>query len=68
MRLIARSWDPRSRMWAKYRGEVGIEGRLVDKLKRGSSGVWGPLPMPPNPDLAEQDARALIEWILGQGV
>ncbi len=52
----------------KYRGEVGIEARLVDKLKRGGSGVWGPLPMPPNPDLAEQDARALIEWILGQGV
>jgi cytochrome c len=30
----------------------------------GGSGVWGVLPMPPNPDLGEADARKLIHWIL----
>ena len=50
---------------AKYKGEAGIEARLVQKLRRGSSGVWGPMAMPPNPDLAQTDAAALIQWVLG---
>ena len=50
---------------AKYKGEAGIEAKLVQKLRRGGSGVWGPLAMPPNPDLAESDAAALIHWVLG---
>jgi cytochrome c len=50
---------------AKYHGQAGIEARLVEKVKAGSSGTWGPIPMPPNPDLPESDARALVQWILG---
>jgi cytochrome c551/c552/cytochrome c553 len=49
---------------AKYRGEEGIEAKLLEKVKRGGGGAWGPIPMPPNPDLAEADARALVQWIL----
>lgn len=48
----------------KYRGVAGIEAKLQEKLKRGSEGAWGPIPMPPNPDLPESDARALVQWIL----
>ena len=50
---------------AKYKGEAGIEAKLVQKLRRGSSGVWGPMAMPSNPDLAQTDAAALIQWVLG---
>jgi cytochrome c len=50
---------------AKYKGEAGIEARLVQKLRRGGSGAWGPMAMPPNPDLAETDAAALVRWVLG---
>ena len=50
---------------AKYKGEPGIEAKLVQKLRRGSSGVWGPIAMPPNPELAQTDAAALIQWVLG---
>ena len=50
---------------ARYRAQAGIEAKLVAKLRRGGSGVWGPLPMPPNPDLAEADASALVRWVLG---
>ena len=50
---------------ARYRGQDGIEPKLVEKLRRGGSGSWGPLPMPPNPDLAEADASALVRWVLG---
>jgi len=50
---------------ARYKGEAGIQAKLVQKLRRGGSGIWGPIAMPPNPDLAESDAAALIEWVLG---
>ena len=50
---------------ARYKGEAGIEAKLVQKLRRGGSGAWGPMAMPPNPDLAESDAAALVQWVLG---
>ncbi len=49
----------------RYKGQEGVEAKLVDKLKRGGSGAWGEIPMPPSPDLAEQDAKILIRWVLG---
>lgn len=49
---------------ARYKGVAGIEAKLQDKLKRGAEGAWGSVPMPPNPDLPESDARALVKWIL----
>ena len=50
---------------SRYKGQPDAEARLLEKLKKGSSGAWGPIPMPPNPDLAEPDARRLIQWVLG---
>jgi cytochrome c len=50
---------------ARYKGQDGIEARLVEKLRRGGSGTWGVVPMPANPDLSESDARVLVQWILG---
>jgi len=49
---------------SRYQGEPGIEQKLVAKVKTGGAGVWGPMPMPPNPDLEEGEARALVRWIL----
>ena len=51
--------------FASFMDEAGIEAKLVQKLRRGGSGVWGPMAMPPNPDIAESDAVALIQWVLG---
>ena len=50
---------------ARYRGETGAEAKLLEKLRRGGGGAWGSISMPPNPELSEQDARALIRWVLG---
>ena len=52
----------------RYRGKPEAVGQLAERLKTGGSGNWGGVPMPPNPDLAESDARALVKWILGQAV
>jgi cytochrome c len=49
----------------RYKGQADAEARLLDKLRHGGSGNWGPLPMPPNPDLPASEATALVRWVLG---
>ncbi len=48
----------------KYRGESGAEAKLVNKIIKGGSGVWGPIPMPAHPNLSKADAKKLVDWIL----
>jgi cytochrome c len=47
----------------KYHGNKEAEEMLVKKVIAGGSGVWGQIPMPPNP-IKEEEARILVEWIL----
>jgi cytochrome c len=49
---------------AKYRGQKDAEPKLVEKVKKGGVGVWGQVPMPPNPAVSDADAKALVAWIL----
>ena len=51
---------------AKYRGDAGAAARLGAKVKAGGGGVWGPMPMPPNVQVADKDIATLVTWILGQ--
>ena len=51
---------------AKYRNDAGAESRLTDKVKKGSQGTWGQVPMPPNAAVPDGDVRALVKWILSQ--
>src|SRR5258706_3427062 len=51
---------------AKYRGDKGGEAKLVDKVKKGGTGVWGQVPMPPNAAVPDADIQALVKWILSQ--
>ncbi|SCK13005.1 c-type cytochrome [Vogesella sp. LIG4] len=48
----------------KYAGDKGAEARLIAKVKNGGSGVWGAVPMPPNPQVSDADLKALVKWIL----
>ncbi len=48
---------------AKYKADSSAESSLIEKVKRGSSGVWGAIPMPPN-SLRDEDISALVKWIL----
>jgi cytochrome c len=48
----------------RYRGQAGAADKLAAKIRGGGSGVWGPIPMPPSPQLSESDARRLAEWVL----
>lgn len=51
---------------AKYRNDAGAEAKLADKVKKGGQGVWGQVPMPPNPQVPDADVKALVKWILSQ--
>jgi len=51
---------------AKYRGDASAEAKLVEKVKKGSQGTWGQVPMPPNAGVPDADVRALVKWILSQ--
>ena len=51
---------------AKYRGDAGAEAKLVDKVKKGSQGTWGQVPMPPTSNVPDAEVRALVKWILSQ--
>lgn len=47
----------------KYKGDGAALGNLTTKVIKGGGGVWGPIPMPPNP-IKEDEAKVIVEWIL----
>jgi len=51
---------------AKYKGQGDAVAKLSDKVRKGGSGVWGPIPMPPNPDtkIGDVDLKEMLAWIL----
>jgi len=49
---------------AKYRGNKGAEADLVKKVKNGSKGVWGDIPMPSNAHVKDEDIKTIVQWIL----
>ena len=49
---------------AKFRDEKDAAATLADKVKNGSVGAWGQIPMPPNAGVPEQDLHKLVEGIL----
>jgi len=49
----------------KYKGQ-NVAAKLQEKVKKGGQGVWGPVPMPPNPAVPDADIKTLVDWILKQ--
>ncbi|MEG0975355.1 MAG: c-type cytochrome [Comamonas sp.] len=48
----------------KFGGQAGAADMLAQKIVKGSSGVWGPVPMPANTQVSEADAKTLANWVL----
>ena len=48
----------------KYKGQADAAAKLAAKVKKGGSGVWGPVPMPPNAAVSDADIQKLVAWIL----
>ena len=49
---------------AKYKGDKDAVAKLSKKVKDGSTGVWGPIPMPPNAATSPADITELVTWIM----
>ena len=47
----------------KYAGNKSAFKELEARVKGGSKGVWGAIPMPPN-NISDADNKAIVAWIL----
>jgi cytochrome c len=50
---------------AKRAGQKGAEAALTAKIKGGSQGEWGQVPMPAN-NVTDAEAATLAKWVLSQ--
>ena len=55
----------------KYARQKDAEVKLFEKVKNGGGGgyrhgVWGQVPMPPNPQVSDEDLKIIITWMLKQ--
>ena len=48
----------------KYQGQSTAFAHLTDKVRNGGSGVWGDIPMTPNPQVPDAGLQTLVEWVL----
>lgn len=50
----------------KYADRKDAKSYLAGKIKTGSSGVWGDMPMPAQAHLSDEDTNALSDWFLSK--
>ena len=48
----------------KYAGDANVGAALARSIRNGGSGKWGEIPMPPQKQVSEADAKKLARWIL----
>ncbi len=49
---------------AKHKGQADAVAKVSARIKSGGSGMYGPVPMPAQPNLKDEDAKLLAAWIL----
>lgn len=49
---------------AKYKDKPGSVDALSAKIKAGGAGNWGTVPMPPHPQLSDDQLTLIVNWIL----
>ena len=49
---------------AKYKADKDAATKLADKVKKGGTGVWGQVPMPPTTQVSDADIKTLVGWVL----
>lgn len=50
----------------KYRGKAAAVVELRATVRGGGKGVWGPVVMPANPRLNDEELVTVVAWILAQ--
>lgn len=49
---------------AKHKGQADAAEVLTKHIRSGSSGVYGPIPMPPNAGISDADIQTVVEWLI----
>ena len=60
-KLLGPSYKDVANKYANTKANIDY---LVKKIKAGGSGVWGAIPMSPHPALSDDDAEAMVHYIL----
>lgn len=47
----------------KYQGQ-DVLAKMTAKVKNGGSGAWGAIPMPPHPQIPDDEITRLVKWML----
>ena len=50
----------------KFKGDAHAAVELAKVVGAGSKGIWGPVPMPPQPKISDADLKKVMTWILAQ--
>ena len=61
-KLVGPAWADVAK---KYKGDAGAAAHLDGVISKGGKGVWGPMPMPPNPKVTAEEKKELIDFVLG---
>lgn len=48
----------------KYPANAANISQVAKRIKEGSVGVWGKVPMPTHPELTLQQAQTIVEWLM----
>lgn len=50
---------------AKYRNDKSAQAMLEKKVRTGSAGTWGKIPMPATArSVSDEDIRVIVKWLL----
>ncbi len=60
-KLVGPAWNE---VGKKYAADATAAEQLTVKVKKGTKGTWGPVPMPPNATVKEADIKTLVEFVL----
>ena len=60
-KLVGPAWNE---VGKKYAGDPAAAQQLVVKVKKGTKGTWGAIPMPPNATVKDADIKTLVDFVL----
>ncbi|OAD43778.1 cytochrome C [Hydrogenophaga crassostreae] len=49
---------------AKHKGQADALEKVAARIKSGGSGIYGTVPMPPQPALKDEELKLLAAWVL----
>lgn len=49
---------------AKHKGDAAALDKVAARIKSGGSGMYGAVPMPPQPNLKDDELKLLAAWVL----